>query len=327
MNSGLTRLLVLLAATASLTTAHAQQPVIRIQEFPGIITTLARVAIEKGYCAKRGIECRLQTIPSAPAGVQALLSNGIEVAVAPSEVAVQSAARGADLKIIAGFFNVNPFMLFLGKSMSLSGDKKYPDVIKDLKGKKVGVTARGAGPEFQVKTMLLAVGLRPDDVTFVAVGSPNTAYPALVNQQVDAVMTFVPFDGFCDVLKTCRIAVVPAKGEGPPDLTNLNGAGALYVVRGNYLSSDRKTIDSFVDALRDAERFVASPANMPQLMQITLKYYRIEIPKGDEVLQNSLERFRSNFVVDYKREAVQSAADYLLKTGQLNAPFDASRLF
>lgn len=312
---------------ATCTAAQAQAPTIRIQDYPGIIGTLARVAVEKGYCAKNGIQCTLTTIPAAPLGVQTLMAGGIEVALAPSEVAIQSVARGADLKIVGGTFNVNPFMLIVGPGLLASADKGYPAIMQDLKGKKIGVTSRGAGPEFQIKTMLRSAGLKEDDVTFVAVGSPNTGYPALLNKQVDAVMSFVPFDGFCDVLKTCRISVFPAKGEGPKVLTDLNGAGGLYVMRRDYTEKSPVAVAAFVKALHEAERFTADPANGAELLQITLKHYRIDMPKGDEILKSSLERFRPNMVVAVKKEAVQAAADYLQQTGQLEKTFDAARLF
>ncbi len=307
--------------------AHAQTPTLRIQDYPGIVGTLARVAVEKGYCAKNGVQCTLTTIPAAPLGVQTLMAGGIEVALAPSEVAIQSVARGADLKIVGGMFNASPFMLFVGPALFDSAAKGYPAVMHDLKGKKVGVTSRGAAPEFQIKAMLAEAGLKADDITFVAVGSPNTGYPALLNKQVDAVMSFVPFDGFCDVLKTCRIAVFPAKGEGPKVLTDLNGAGGVYVMRRDYTIKNPVAVDAFIKALHEAERFTADPANAAELLKITLRHYRIDMPQGDEVLKNSLDRFRANMVVAVKKEAVQSAADYLHQTGQLDKSFDAARLF
>lgn len=320
-------LLALPIAFSTCVSAQAQTPTLRIQDFPGIVGTLARVAADKGYCAKHGINCVLTTIPAAPLGVQTLMAGGIEVALAPSEVAIQSAARGSSLKIVGGMFNVNPFMLFVGPDLLASAGKGYPAIMQDLKGKKVGVTARGAAPEFQIKSMLLQAGLKESDVTFVAVGSPNTGYPALLNKQVDAVMSFVPFDGFCDVLKTCRMAVFPAKGEGPKELTDLNGAGGVYVMRREYTTTNPVAVEAFVKALRDAERFVADAANGPELLQITLKYYRIDMPKGDDILKSSIERFRGNMTVNVKKEAVQAAADYLRQTGQLDKAFDAAGLF
>ena len=306
--------------------AQAQQPTLRIQDFPGVVGTLARVAIEKGYCANHGVQCELRVIPAAPLGVQTLLAGGIEVALAPSEVVIQSGAKGADLKIVGGMFNVNPFMLIVGQSLFPSADKGYPAIMQDLKGKRIGVTSRGAAPEFQVKSMLLQAGMKETDVTFVSVGSPNTGYPALLNKQVDAVMSFVPFDGFCDVLQTCRIAILPAKGEGPKVLTELNGAGGVYVMRRDFAGKNAQVAEAFTRALRDAERFVADPANTDELMKITLKHYRIDMPRGDEILMRSIERFRSSMVVDVDPKALQAAADYLKQTDQLKEPYDTGRL-
>lgn len=320
----LTAAAFLLAASA---VAHADVTTLRIQDYPGIIGTLARVAIAKGYCTKHGVNCVTQVIPSAPLGIQTLLSGSIDVALSSVEVAIQSAAKGSDIKIIGGSFNANPFMLIVGPGLLGIADKGYPAIMHDLKDKKIGVTARGAAPEFQVKSMLLGAGMQPDDVTFVAVGSPNTGYPALVNKQVDAVMSFVPFDGFCDVLKTCRIAVLPAKGQGPKVLTDLNGAGGLYLVTREFAKKNPATVEGFVEALRDAGRFVADPANFDELMQITHKFYRLDMPKGDEILKSSMERFRPYMVVDVKKEALQAATDYLHQTSQLDKLFDANRLF
>ncbi|MNO07099.1 hypothetical protein D3C81_2291590 [compost metagenome] len=51
------------------------------------------------------------------------------------------------------------------------------------------------------------------------------------------------------------------------------------------------------------------------------------MPKGNEILQSSLDRFRANMVVAVKQQAVQAAADYLQQTGQIEQRFDAARLF
>lgn len=308
-------------------TAQAQPTTLRIQDYPGIVGTLARVAIEKGYCDNHGIRCTLNVIPAAPLGIQTLMAGGIQVALPPAEVAIQSAIKGSDLKIVSASFRDSPFMLILGKELMASADKGYPALMHDLKGKKVGVTARGAAPEFQVKTLLREAGLKDDDVTFVAIGSPNTGYPSLLNRQVDAAMSFVPFDGFCDVLKTCRVALMPAKGEGPKALVALNGGGGLYVMRNDFIGKNPEAATAFRKAIEDAERFATDPANLDALMAITIKYYRLDIPNGEQILRSSLERFQSAFVADVDRQAVQAAATYLHETGQISKRFDVGGLF
>ncbi|MGD9946421.1 MAG: ABC transporter substrate-binding protein, partial [Burkholderiaceae bacterium] len=235
-----------LASLAFALAANAQQPHLRIQDYPGIVGTLTRVAVEKGYCEQAGIKCSIQVINTAPLGIQTLLSKDIEVSLANVEVALQAAQRGAKLKVIASSMKSNPFMLAVGNHVSWPNLKRgYPDAVKDLKGRKIGVTARGSAAEFQARLMLTGAGLNANEVTFVAVGAPLTGYAALSNGQVDALLSFLPIDGFCDVLKTCTMAVQPHKGEGPRQLTRLNnGSGATYVVREDFLQSNPAAVRS-----------------------------------------------------------------------------------
>ena len=66
------------------------------------------------------------------------------------------------------------------------------------------------------------------------VPATNTALPAIANKQIDAVMLFAPMDGFCAAMKICRVIVDPRKGEGPKEITQLNGASGPMTVRGDF---------------------------------------------------------------------------------------------
>lgn len=320
----LNRVLAAAALSVVSAVAAADGTAVKIQDYPGIVGTLARVAIEKGYCSEQGLDCSIQMIPAAPLGIQTMLAGGIDVALTPPEPLTQALAKGADLKIVAGAGTATPFMLIVGQGLFPVADKGYPAIMQDLKGKKIGVTSRGAAPEFQFKTMLAEAGMQPDDVTFVAVGAANTAYPSLLNKQVDAVMGFTPLDGFCEVLKTCRIAVSIYKGEGPKTLTALNGAGSFYVARESSISKNPKAYDALAAALKRAGEFASDPANAKELLDITLKYYKIGMPEGDAILANALERFRFNLVVDVDPRALQNSADYLRATGQISQEVDTA---
>lgn len=310
---------VLLAQSAD----AAELSKVVIQNYPGPVSLLAQVAVEKGFCRNHGIECDLKLIPAAPLGIQTLLAKGIDVALPPPEVAIQGAMKGADIRIVGTAFGASVFFLAVGNHVEVPAGGDYKAVLQALKGKKIGVTARGAGPEFQYKTMLKAAGMGESDVTFVAVGSPNTAYPALANKQVDAAMSFIPLDGFCDVLKTCRVAVAPFKGEGAPEITRLNGAGGVYVVRRDY---DPRLVKAFSDAMLDSEHFIQDPANFEQVYQIAHKNFHIEHPQGEAILRSSLKRFLKSWQWGLNPQAIQAAADYLHATGQIPEPFDTARI-
>ncbi|MBJ7420805.1 MAG: ABC transporter substrate-binding protein, partial [Rhodoferax sp.] len=161
------------AIALTLSASAMAQSVVRFQDYPGTGNLLVRVAQEQGFCQQAGIRCELRTIPAAPLGMQTMLSGDIEVFFGPTEVAAAAVARKAPISIIAAGFVDPVFFMVAGVKTELATEKEgYPGVVKSFKGKKIGVTQRGSGAEFQVIDMLADVGLTANDVTFVAVGAP-----------------------------------------------------------------------------------------------------------------------------------------------------------
>lgn len=316
---------MLLALTS---VAHAE-PVqkIKIQDYPGVGNLHARVAIELGYCAKNKLDCELSVIPSSPLGLQALAAGSIDVSMASIEPTIQAVMSGARLEVIGTNWADNIFFLILSNSLTTPNlSKGYPDVMKDLKGKKIGVTARGSAAEFQFKDLLINAGMKPDDVTYVAVGSPNTAYPAVVNQQLDAAVTFEPAGAMCQVLNTCRVAISFARGEGSVSLKDLNGAATVFVVRTDTSGPQQEKIKAFSAAMREADGFIHQTANRKRVEEISNKYFKLGIPESEKIVSVALDRYIESYRFTIDPASVQKAADYLFKTGQIPTKFDTSKL-
>ncbi|CAN1537528.1 ABC transporter substrate-binding protein [Limnohabitans sp. B9-3] len=316
-----------IAALTLGSTVMAQTETLRIQDYPGLGNILVRVAAANGYCEKNGLKCELKTIPAAPLGIQTLMAGDIDVAFGPAEVVIQAANKGADLKIIGSGSRGNIFYLMAGAHTETPNSAKgYPAVMADLKGKKIGVTSRGSGAEFQLIDMLKGAGMTGSDVTIVPVGAPNTALPAIANKQIDALMLFSPMDGFCEAMKVCRVIVDPRKGEGPKEITQLNGAAGPMTVRGDFAQKKGPVLDAFAKAMRESESFVQNPANFNALLKIVNDTFKIEGPTGAAAVEASLRNAitSSGFSLDPK--ALQAAADYLQKTAQIDKTFDTSKL-
>ena len=325
IRSGL--LAVITASMLSIGPAHAEIKTLRIQDFPGIGNFLVRVANANGYCEKHGIKCELRLIPQAPLGMQTLLSGDIEVAFPPPEVVIQAMNKGADLRVLGSGASKPIFFLMASAGLETPNQSKgYPAVMHDFKGKKIGVTGRGGGAEFQLKTMLQGAGMKADDVTIVAVGSPNTAFPAIANKQIDGLILFSPMDGFCEVSKACRVVVDPRKGEGPAQLLGMNGAAVVQVVTADFAANNPKTIDAFKAAMQEADAFVQKPDNYPAILKIAQDTFKINAKGGDQILdvalRNAIPGMR--FAVDPK--ALQHAAQYMKETGQVDKVVDTSKL-
>jgi len=305
----------------------AQTETLRIQDYPGLGNIMVRVAVANGYCDKNGIKCELKTIPAAPLGIQTLLAGDIDIAFGPAEVVIQAANKGADLKIIGNAARDNIFFLMAGAHIETpNAAKGYPAVMADLKGKKIGVTARGSGAEFQLLDLLKGAGLSGSDVTIVPVGAPNTALPAIANKQVDALMLFAPMDGFCTAMKICRVIVDPRKGEGPKELTQLNGAAGPMTIRGDFAQKKGLTLDAFAKAMRESEAFIQNPANFNAVLKVINDTFKIEGPAGASAVEVSLRNSIGGARFSLDAKALQASADYLSNTQQIDKTFDTSKI-
>ena len=100
----------------------------------------------------------------------------------------------------------------------------------------------------------------------------------------------------------------------------------MYIASRDYAAKNPKVISSFLSAMAEAERFIKDPANRDEELRITLKYFRLDMPQGEAITRDSLDRWRSAISLVPDRAATQAIADYMLKTGQLQAPVNVAKL-
>ena len=309
------------------TSAMAQSTTLRIQDYPGLGNFLVRVANANGLCEKHAVKCELRSIPQAPLAMQTLLAGDLEIAFSPPEVLLQAVNKGAAIKAIGSGARGPTFFLMAGSSLETpNAAKGYPAVMQDFKGKKIGVTARGSAAEFQLVSLLNGAGMSAQDVTIIAVGSPNTAFPAIVQKQIDGLMLFAPMDGFCEVSKVCRVVVDPRKGQGPRDVLDISGASMLQVVRDDFLQKNSQAVDGFRRAMIDASEFAQNPANFGALQKIAQETFKINVPDGEQILEVSLRNSLPSMHFPADPKALQDTAHYMQRTGQISKVVDTSTL-
>jgi NitT/TauT family transport system substrate-binding protein len=289
--------------------AQGKGETVRFQEYPGIGNLLIKVAKAKGFCEKNGIKCELVIIPSGALGAQALAAGSIDVAVLPIETQAGAITKGADFVGIVGGAGSNGGVLVVSSKVELpNAAKGLPDVMHDLKGKKVGVAARGTAGEFAVQHMLRDAGMAIDDVTFVAVGGLPTALPALMNGQIDAVLGIEPLGAICDVNKQCRVLWRHAESARPAALIANRGASNPMQVRRIYLAQNPQTVNAIRASVVEADKFIQNPANSAEVLKIVKESVKLDMPQADEILARSLQSLIPTFRASIDRAAAGRAA-------------------
>lgn len=146
------------------------------------------VALEKGWYEqalnKVGYTLKTSTATFGPPIVEAMAAGQVdigELGVAPHVVAV---ARGLPIKAVV---TTN----IAGESVMLPKDSSVKS-IKDLKGKKVAIPAKGTMQDFIIRRALTANGMTPADVTWIEM-SPADMSTSLQRNQIDAAVLWEPW--------------------------------------------------------------------------------------------------------------------------------------
>src|SRR5690606_5599077 len=88
---------------------------------------------------------------------------------------------------VVGVYNYYPFSLIGSTSFESANIGKYPEVLRDLRGKTFGVDAIGGVTYTVMRVLLTKAGLDPDkDVKFVSIGQTAQLSQALTQGRIDA---------------------------------------------------------------------------------------------------------------------------------------------
>lgn len=158
--------------------------------------TVLDVGAEVGTFAKHNMKLEISAFGGDARLQQAITAKNVEFGLG-SGPSMGFMAKGVPAKAIAAFATSphNIGLIVLPNSPYKS--------IKDLKGKKLGITTVGSLTEWLVKRAAVAEGWKVDDLTPVPLGGPEANIAALKTGQIDAV-----------VLATEACYGMEEKGEG-----------------------------------------------------------------------------------------------------------------
>lgn len=178
--------IVILALFFCAVTSNAAEPT-RIQVG---VPTLSMVVIaftaakEKGYYKEEGLDVELVWM-SAPVAAQALIGGNVQSATV-SGSAIAATLAGLPLRFIFSSYQRPMFWLF-----------SKPEIkhVRELKGKRVGVSGIGSGPATLLVKILKKHGLEGGrDVPILALGRMPDIAAGLFSGTVDAAMLAPPFN-------------------------------------------------------------------------------------------------------------------------------------
>ena len=267
-----TTIRVLAALFILLTSAQAADK-IRISTPADAAHFTMHLAQRRGFLKEEGFEAELIIISGPVANIA--LSNDDTDYFTGFGSALRSILQGLPLRIVACYRPMPHFML-----------QTRPEFksVKELKGKTIGVTTFGSGPELVGRIMIKHFGLDPDkDVKWVAAGSGEARLIRMKQGLLDATISSVPNDyegrkmGFPVLVRSEDLFTYPFSG---------------LTVQAKKIKEKRDEVKRVIRAGIKANRYMR--ANRDGTIAVLIATYRID----KEVASAAYDSFIKGFNID-----------------------------
>jgi NitT/TauT family transport system substrate-binding protein len=298
------RLLSLTAAIALAAASGAQaQEVVRLGNLK--FAHYGAVSYIKEIAPKCGIKVEEHVFAKGPDVMQAILAGELDVGATASEAAISGRANGAPIYVVAGFAK--------GGARLVARPDGNIKSIKDLKGKKVGVT-RGGIHEVLLIAELAQAGLSASDqpgkdvqLVFLAFADLNQA---LLGKNIDAIMQSEPQSSQA-INKGFGVEVMK------PYDTPIGAPVRTMVMSEKFYKERRATAAKFMTCFVQATKlFIDNQA-------VAEKYVR-EVLFKNQITKDDFEDAISNspYTYDITAEHIQVTTDVMAKhgTGKMRTP-------
>lgn len=286
---------ILIAALLAAGSAQAQE-VVRLGNLK--FAHYGAVSYIKEIAPKCGIKVEERIFAKGLDVMQAIIAGEIDVGTTASEAAISGRAGNAPIYVVAGFAK--------GGARLVAGQGSNIKSVKDLKGKKVGVT-RGGIQEVLLMAELQKAGLSADaapgkdvQLVFLAYADLNQA---LLGKNIDAMMQSEP-----------QSSQAINKGYGTeiikPYDTPIGEPVRTMVMTEKFYTTKRPLAEKFMRCFVQAtSTFIKDPA-------LAEKYVRENVFKGQITSDDYRDAMdNASFTYDITPEHIQVTTDIMYKTG------------
>ncbi len=240
------------------------------------------IAEQRGYFRDEGLQLEILDFAGGAKALQAMMGGGADVVSGGFDHVMVMRARGQNLR---GFVlqGATP-AISLGVVKGRTAQYRTP---KDLKGMKIGVSAPGSSTHAFINHLLASVGLAPDDVSIIGVGTGPAAVAAMQAGHLDAIANIEPAITLMERTGTIKVVVETVSVRGA---TAVFGSplpsGSLYT-REEFIKANPNTVQALTNAMVRALIWLKT-ATPDEVAKVVPAEYLL----GDRALY--LEAYRKN---------------------------------
>lgn len=277
----------------------------------------AIVGVKAGIYKKHGLNVELIPITGGgPQLISALASRSVDVTGVSADQIMVANSKGQNIKVIADAYQRSVHIWMAAKEWPTpNAGRDYPANFADLKGARVGVTARGAQQELLTVMMAKDAGLNPGtDIIFIPVGAGQTAIASFKAKQVDVLVAFEPVPTALRVSGEAPKLILDSRtGKGPAFFRSWTQYGQNALA--SSLDSRPDVFQRYVNGYQESIKFMQDPANFNVVLDIAKTWLPASL--GDDVIRQLVESELPRFNAVYNCAAHDNLVKYLTDTGQL----------
>ena len=145
------------------------------------------IAERLGYFKDEGLDVEISDFAGGSKALQAVVGGSADVVSGAWENTIDQQPKGLHLQ---GFVKMGRYpAITVGVAKAKAASYHSP---KDLKGMRIGVTAPGSSTNRVVQHLMVTGGLKPDDASFIGVGTSSGVIAAVKSGEIDAVSNIDP---------------------------------------------------------------------------------------------------------------------------------------
>jgi NitT/TauT family transport system substrate-binding protein len=267
------------------------------------------IAERLGYFKDEGLEVEISDFPGGAKALQSLIGGSADVVSGAYEhtIVMQTLAQKLQAFVLQG---TNPG-LALGVAKARAGQYKWP---KDLKGWTVGVSAPGSSTHMLVNHLLNSVGLTPDDVSIVGVGTGAQAVAAVKSGKLDALSSVDPVMMLLEKQGLIVIVAETTTAKGAREVFGGSLPAASLYAKKDWIEKHPGTVQALANAIVHALKWLQT-ATPEQVADAVPPEYLL----GDRQLyMDAFQRVRLTYSPDgvIPDKAVKQSYQVLLKHNQ-----------
>lgn len=196
-----------------------------------------------GYFKEQGLDVEISDFKGGSQSLQALVGGSADVVTGAYEHTLRMQAKNQD---IAATIELGRY-----PAIVLAVKKDKADKIKsaaDLKGAKIGVSAPGSSTNMVAWYLMAKGGLKPDDASFVGVGTGAAAVAAIQKGEIDAVSNIEPVISMLNATGDIVVLNDTRSTEGNNKVFGGPMSAAVLYMKRDFIDKNPNTVQALVNA-------------------------------------------------------------------------------